>query len=105
MIKEIDNKTSKKVILEYDPNKYRLIKSKVINGGYTLSLIRKYQRCSCCGDKVYKENWGGHILKKEYRDRRKAVIYKQEQKDFVCNKCIKPEVRRAMELLGYCNRK
>ena len=105
MIKETTDGKTKKVIIEYDTNKYRLIKSKVINGGYTLSLIKKYRRCACCNNKVYKENWGGHILKKEYRDRRRAVIYREDQKDFLCNKCLNPNVRMAMEVLGLCNRK
>ena len=105
MITETTDGKTKKVILEYDSNKYKLVKSKTILGGYTLSLVRKYHRCSCCNTKITSENWGKHLLKKEYRDRRRAVIYKEDQKELVCNYCADPLVRKTMEALGYCNRK
>lgn len=95
----------RQLIIDYDDKKQKVIKSSNIGGGYVISVQPLYRRCASCGGKVTEKNWGGNILKREYRNRRYALIYKQEQKDFVCNVCLNPTTRKMMRVLGLTNRK
>ena len=95
----------KQIIIEYDDDIQTIKKSKGLMGDLVISVSRKFYRCASCGCKVNKKNWGGHILKPKYRNKKYALIFKQDQKDFVCNVCLRPDVRATMRALGLGNRK
>ena len=95
----------RQLIIDYDDKKQEVIKRESINGDIVICLQSLYKICASCGGKVTIENWGGHILKRKYRNRSNVVIYKQDQKDFVCNKCLNPTTRKMMRVLGLTNRK
>ena len=100
-----DENMDKELIIKYDSKRQIIKKTTNSFGDVMIVITNKYRTCKSCGADVDIKNWGGKILNREYSKRDSCVIWREDQKDFVCNVCLNPNVRRTLRKLGLTNRK